>query len=129
MKLRSLILGAAFALLSGAAAFAADASATIKAFSQALIDGRTAEAAAMFSANAGYAYSLDGALNTGEGFEAWLQSDIIGPGSKFMIESETVNGATVDTLVLWGRSEMNRPARYVFEVVDVKITSWRMTNR
>jgi limonene-1,2-epoxide hydrolase len=129
MRFRSAIAGLLLVAGSTLSAFAADPAATVKAFSQALMDGKSAEALAMFSADAGYAYSLDGTLNTGEKFRAWLQSDIVGPGSKFIIEKETVTGETVDTEVLWGRGTPATPARYVFEVKDGKIISWRMTNR
>lgn len=125
---RSLALAGTL-MLATAQAFAADARATIDALSQALQAGKAAEAAAMFSENAGYAYSVDGALNDGARFDAWYQSDIAGPGSRFMIESATVDGGKVDAMVLWGRGEMTTPARYIFEVVDGAIVSWRMTSR
>lgn len=124
------LFAAASLLFSSTLAFAADPAATVRAFSEALQAGKSAEALAMVDqAKGGYAYSLDGALNTGDAFAAWLQSDIVGPGSKFIIEKETVTGETVDTEVLWGRGTPSTPARYVFEVKDGKIVSWRMTNR
>lgn len=83
-----------------------------------------------FTEDAGYAYSLDGDLTRGDGFDAWVTSDITGPKSQFSIESATVTGATVDALVLWRRGgNATTPARYVFTVVDGKIDSWRMTGR
>jgi len=129
MKTRTLLFGALLAVLHGASALAADPAATVRAFAQALQQGKSAEAVAMISPEAGYAYSLDGALTTGDRFKGWLQSDIVGPGSTFVIEAETVTGTTVDTLVMWGRGTPSTPARYVFEVKDGLITSWRMTRR
>lgn len=123
-------LTAALALvLSAGHALATDPLATVRALSEALRAGKSAEALALIDASGGYAYSLDGPLNTGERFSAWLQSDIVGPGSKFVLESQSVVGDRVDALVMWGRGEMNRPARYVFEVRNGKVVSWRMTAR
>ena len=83
-----------------------------------------------FTEDAGYAYSLEGALSRGERFDAWLTSDITGPDSIFEIEEATVNGDTVDTLVVWGRGgNAASEARYVFTVIDGRIDSWRMTGR
>jgi hypothetical protein len=128
MRLK-LAIATASLLLSNAATFAADPLATVRALSEALQNGKSADALALIDTNGGYAYSLDGALATGDRFRGWLQSDIVGPGSKFRIEGQTVTGGTVDTQVMWGRGEMNRPARYIFEIRDGKIVSWRMTNR
>jgi hypothetical protein len=55
-------------------------------------DATVVEAA--FTEDAGYAYSLDGDLTRGDGFHAWVTSDIAGPGSQFNIESATVTGDT-----------------------------------
>jgi hypothetical protein len=90
-------------------------------------DAAAVEAA--FTEDAGYAYSLEGDLTRGDGFDAWVASDITGLGSIFVIESATVTSDTVDALVLWGRGTASSPARYVFTVVDGRVDSWRMTNR
>ena len=92
--------------------------------------GDAAVVEAAFTADAGYAYSLDGDLTRGDCFDAWVTSDITGPRSLFSIESATVTGDTVDALVLWGRAgNATTPARYVFTVIDGKIDSWRMTGQ
>lgn len=96
----------------------------------AMAAGDAAAVMAAFTQDAGYAYSLDGALTRGDGFDAWVASDITGPRSQFAIESATVEGDRVDALVLWGRGgAMTSPARYVFTVVDGKVDSWRMAGR
>jgi hypothetical protein len=95
----------------------------------AMAAGDGAAVTAAFTNDAGYAYSLDGNLTRGDGFDAWIASDITGPGSKFIIESATETQGTLDALVLWGRGEPATPARYVFTIVDGKIDSWRMTGR
>jgi hypothetical protein len=95
----------------------------------AMTAGNAAAVEAAFTPDAGYSYSLDGDLTRGDGFDAWITSDITGPGSIFVIESATVTDATVDALVLWGRGEANGPARYIFTVVDGKVDSWRLTGR
>jgi hypothetical protein len=129
MALRSLTAFAALAL-STMQAVASDPLATVRSLSEALQAGQPSQALALIDIErGGFAYSLDGALTTGDRFRSWLQSDIVGPGSRFRIESQTVTGERVDTLVVWGRGEMNRPARYVFDVRDGKVIAWRMTNR
>jgi limonene-1,2-epoxide hydrolase len=129
MMFRSTLAATAL-VLSTLQALASDPLATVRSLSDALQAGQSAEALALIDTDqGGYAYSLDGPLTTGENFRAWLQSDIVGPGSKFEVESQTVSGNTVDALVVWGRGAPTTPARYVFEVRDGKIVSWRMTNR
>jgi hypothetical protein len=108
----------------------ADPKEAVTALIEAMAAGDAATVEASFTPDAGYAYSLDGDLTRGDGFDAWITSDITGPGSQFMIESETVTGDTVDALVLWGRGgNMTTPARYVFTVEEGKIDSWRKTGR
>jgi hypothetical protein len=103
--------------------------AAVDALIAAMAAGDAAAVNAAFTADAGYAYSLNGELNRGDAFDGWIASDITGPGSKFVIESATEANGTIDALVLWGRGEPSTPARYVFTVVDGKIDSWRMANR
>jgi hypothetical protein len=107
----------------------ADPKPAVEALVTAMTAGDAAAVEAAFTPDAGYAYSLDGALTRGDGFDAWIASDITGPGSVFVIESDTVTGDTVDAMVLWGRGDATTPARYVFTVVDGRIDSWRMTGR
>lgn len=111
-------------------AFAEGPQDAVDALIAAMAAGDAAVVEAAFTEDAGYAYSLDGDLTRGDGFDAWVASDITGPGSQFSIESATVTGDTVSALVLWGRGgNATTPARYVFTVVDGKIDSWRMTGR
>ena len=92
--------------------------------------GDAAAVEAAFTDDAGYAYSLEGDLTRGEGFDAWVASDITGPKAQFVIESATETDTTLDALVLWGRGgSMTSPARYVFAVKEGKIDSWRPTGR
>ena len=111
-------------------AFAAGPQDSVDALAAAMAAADDAAITAAFTNDAGYAYSLDGNLSRGEGFDGWIASDITGPDSIFAIESATVTGDTVDALVLWGRGgNASTEARYVFTVVDGKVDSWRMTNR
>jgi hypothetical protein len=111
-------------------AFAEGPEAAIDALIAAMKSGDAAAVEAAFTPDAGYAYSVDGSLTRGDGFDAWVTSDITGPGSQFMIESATVTGDTVDALVMWGRGgTLSSPARYIFTVQDDKVDSWRMTGR
>ncbi|MGL4239047.1 hypothetical protein [Tabrizicola sp.] len=111
-------------------AFATGPQDAVDALIAAMASGDAATVEGSFTPDAGYAYSLDGNLTRGDGFDGWITSDITGPGSQFMIESATVTGDTVDALVMWGRGgSMTSPARYVFTVEGGKIDSWRMTNR
>ena len=111
-------------------AFAEGPKDAVDALIAAMTSGDAAAVEGSFTPDAGYAYSLDGDLTRGDGFDAWITSDITGPGSQFKIESETVTSDTVDALVIWGRGgAVPSPARYVFTIVDGKIDSWRMTNR
>lgn len=127
--MRRLMLSLSLLALS-APAFAEGPQDAVDALIAAMAAGDAAGVEAAFTEDAGYAYSLDGDLTRGDGFDAWVTSDITGPGSQFSIESATVTGDTVDALVLWGRGgNATTPARYVFTVVDGKIDSWRMTGR
>jgi hypothetical protein len=110
-------------------AFAEGPQDAVDALVTAMVAGDTAAVEAAFTEDAGYAYSLDGDLTRGDGFDAWVASDITGPGSIFVIESAAVTSDTVDALVLWGRGTASSPARYVFTVVDGKVDTWRMTSR
>lgn len=127
--MKRLFLSISFLCLSSPA-FAEGPQDTVDALIAAMAAGDASVVATAFTEDAGYAYSLDGDLTRGDGFDAWVMSDITGPGSQFSIESATVTGDTVDALVLWGRGgNATTPARYVFTLVDGKIDSWRMTGR
>ena len=109
---------------------AADSKATVDAFVAAVNKSDQAAVKALLAPNAGYAYSLDGALTTGDRFEAWLQSDIFGPSARVRIDQVlSATPARVDTHVTWGRGSPTTEARYVFDVADGKITGWRMMRR
>lgn len=111
-------------------AFADDPQEAVDALRAAMVAGDAAVVEAAFAEDAGYAYSLDGDLIRGDGFDAWITTDITGARSQFSMGSATVTGDTVDALVLWGRGgRAITPARYVFTVVDGKIDTWRMTGR
>jgi hypothetical protein len=126
--MKSLTYGLAFLTLSSPA-FAEGPQDAVDALVAAMAAGDAAAVEAAFTPDAGYAYSLDGGLTRGDGFDAWITSDITGPGSVFVIESAAVEGDTVDALVLWGRGSATSPARYVFTVLEGKVDSWRMTSR
>jgi uncharacterized protein YdeI (BOF family) len=102
----------------------------VETLAAAMADGDRAAVEAAFTEDAGYSYSLEGDLTRGTGFDTWVQSDITGPGSIFIIESATVEGNQVDALVRWGRGgTASTPARYVFVVEGGLIDAWRMTGR
>jgi SnoaL-like domain len=111
-------------------AFAEGPRDAVDALIAAMASGDAAAVEATFTPDAGYAYSVDGGLTRGDGFDAWVTSDITGPGAQFRIESATVTDSTVDALVMWGRGgNMTSPARYIFTVAGGKVDSWRMTGR
>jgi limonene-1,2-epoxide hydrolase len=128
--MNKMLIGASAASLFLLASQAlADARATVDAFAAAMAAKDKAAIEGAFTPDAGYAYAVEGDLSRGDKFDAWLQSDIVGPGSVFNIESASVNGETVDAMVVWGRGSPSTQARYIFTVVDGKIDSWRMTGR
>ena len=128
MKSTILATAIAFSASAGAAGSATDA---VRNLVLALEAGDIAAIEAAFTEDAGYAYSIDGALNRGDRFDRWLESDITAPGSVFIIESvREEQGATVDVDVMWGRGgNSNSEARYIFTVDNGQIDSWRMTRR
>jgi hypothetical protein len=126
MKVLKLALAA---LAASTAAALADARATVDQLAAAMAAKDAAAITALFTDDAGYAYALEGDLKRGDGFDTWLQSDIIGPGSVFNIENAEVKDGIVDAAVVWGRDAPANPARYVFTLIGGKIDSWRIANR
>ncbi|MCU0390830.1 MAG: nuclear transport factor 2 family protein [Thermoflexibacter sp.] len=83
--------------------------------------------APLLAANAGYAYSLTGALNTGERFRSWLESDLFAPRAVIQMETVTQNGNVVRIQGRWGRNgNATNRADYYFTVENGLITAWRL---
>ena len=83
--------------------------------------------APLIATNAGYAYSLTGALNTGERFQSWLESDLFAPRAVIQMETVTQNGNVVRIQGRWGRNgNATNRADYYFTVENGLITAWRL---
>lgn len=89
------------------------------------------EAARALFAEDGYsAYGVDGTPHVGEGLDAWLQSDIVGPGAQFEIRGECVladGTAVIDGR--WGSGgDLSGAFLYLFSVENERVGSWTIVD-
>jgi hypothetical protein len=96
-------------------------------FVKAINDNNRTAGLALVSANAGYAYSLSGSLNTGLSFTNWLESDLFGPRAVINMQSASQSGNVVRIQGRWGRNgNATNAADYYFTVENGLITAWRL---
>lgn len=128
MKSFSVLFGAVmwFALVGNV--LANDVALAVEKLSVALLAGDESRIRALFDLeNGGYAYSLDGALHTGDSFAQWLESDIIATGRVFVIDNMAVEGRRAIVEATYGIGTPTSHRRYAFEVNEAGLlVAWRI---
>jgi len=128
MKIVSVTVGAVMWLALIGSAAASNVGLAVENLSAALLSGDDNRIRALFDLEqGGYAYSLDGELQTGARFVRWLEHDIIAIGRVFVVDTMAVEGRRAVVEATYGIGTPTSFRRYAFEVDEAGlIVAWRI---